>query len=425
MPASQRVSALLLGLLREIYLGECVEYTRKQQFFPGTSNRFSPLGSAIATTWWYSAKSDRLAGALAKAVRERLSTIITIHRDDAKTALERAIACNELNRLMPLMPCKDITLFDVYTQEVRPEDVVRILWQRVLAEITGSLGEWLFIYPLRNLRIRDASFDYDGARIVVSDDGEQYSSFTVRFPGLRDASLTQGTIGPNLRIADSKTPAWLFITREGSKETAAKESKRCASTLLGVILSAHRLEEPLAFVHSAASANETAAIFGGKTTRTAMQTVGCGPLLHPTFGDHGISSAAISKVHNWLRDRAASPPSIRARATVAAQWINQAAASTSVVRFLLFFFAIDALFGERDRVEESVRKGITDCVGTNWADRCGELFALRSELVHGGAASVSDWKRYDKYRDHFQSNPTDDIEVVAATSLLRFFDPKG
>lgn len=421
---SQRVKSLLLGLLREISLTERQDSTQKEQFFIGNGEQRSLLGSGMGVTWWHTNKSSRLNNALAKAVRERLRSTVIVERGDVKAAVSKALRDNELNKLVPFSPRRTGTLFDVYNK-VGAEQTVAILWRRICAQIEAAIDDWLFVYPLRNLTVPSCIFETERAWILSRDNTSEFERFCDDFDSLRQLSLRNGMIESGIKLSDDKTPSWLFIRSSGTNLSVFAEATQHASMLLGLLLSFHRHDAPLAFAVSAAQPIEHVAIFSSQQAKISFSLQICGPLLHAVMGDTTITSATIERVNAWLREKVASPLSLRSRGSVAARWINQAAAARAQGRFLFFFFALDALFGERFQVEEKIVEGVTHALSLVSGQKCRWLFDLRSELVHGGAASVNDWTRIEKYRDHFHSEPERDIEVLATACLLKFFSTSG
>jgi len=192
---------------------------------------------------------------------------------------------------------------------------------------------------------------------------------------------------------------------------------------LGLLVSSQEMDKPRrGFAESMAEPNDYAVIFSKRCTTKGLVSRSCGPLLHSVLGEYKISEAALLRAQKWLTKKESSPSESRLRATMAARWVNHAASSRDPGKFLFFFFALDALFGERFQVETKIVDGVAAIMSAIWGQKCEWLFDLRSELVHGGAVSIDDWIRADPYRDHFQSKPAEDIETLAATCLMEFFD---
>ena len=54
-----------------------------------------------------------------------------------------------------------------------------------------------------------------------------------------------------------------------------------------------------------------------------------------------------------------------------------------------------------------------------WKYKISRLFDLRSELVHGGCSSISEWKEIDAYRKHTKSHPLYDVTIGAMTAFRK------
>lgn len=118
----------------------------------------------------------------------------------------------------------------------------------------------------------------------------------------------------------------------------------------------------------------------------------------------------------------ASPRNLQ-KSTTASHFIHYAIIADDLERFIHFFIALDALFGERDKVEETITNGIKQTFpgDLRWAERAQWLFDLRSELIHGGSCRIEDWKDFGRYRRYFKSNPLTDVGIAAMTALREYF----
>ena len=107
------------------------------------------------------------------------------------------------------------------------------------------------------------------------------------------------------------------------------------------------------------------------------------------------------------------------RITTASQFLNYAIVTDGIDRFIHFFIVLDALFGERGDVERLITEGVKSVFPENpiWDYKMSKLFNLRSELVHGGCSSITDWKDFDLYRNHTKSHPYRDVAEAAILSF--------
>jgi hypothetical protein len=95
-------------------------------------------------------------------------------------------------------------------------------------------------------------------------------------------------------------------------------------------------------------------------------------------------------------------------------------------KFIHYFISLDALFGEKSRVEESISEGVFNTyTKTNHEvdkDKIKKIYKLRSDLVHGGSSYINDWKEIIDYRNHFNSDPLKDVQDIAIKSLVYYFE---
>ncbi|MEQ1594590.1 MAG: hypothetical protein ABL985_05795 [Casimicrobium sp.] len=280
----------------------------------------------------------------------------------------------------------------------------------------------MVVYPLQGVQANTMFFSTVGASVVASSDVETYASFCDKFPGLKSLSLQTGNVGRDKRVCEQQTTTWLFLQSNGTATVTFSDSSRRASMLLGLLMSAYRIKShPNAFVHSMGHVIDTATQFSGGRAAYSVRGQNCGPLLHATVGICKFDDTLLLACERWLQKMKAAATDLGQRALAAARWVNHAVVSSGTTRFLFLFFAIDALFGERHYVLETIRRGVVGSAGHEWDARCERLFKLRSELVHGGAPSVSEWSEYERYRDHFDSEPEDDMELLAATCLMNYW----
>ena len=423
-----RVRNLLLGLIREVRLENSDGAGLRSSFFIGFGGGDQLLGSGFAVTWWRTPRYKRLSSALGRAIRDLLREFVHIERSEIAAFLDAALKNNPLNRhLLARLsgPERPTSLLDGYLTN-SAEVVASQLWIAIVAHISHATDDWLFVYPLRLARITETTqFPQYSALIFPASDHTIHSQYTDRFPILKDLSLSTGTVG-GIRLGDAETYTWLYIERSGTKETVFSETTALASALLGLILSAHWVVKPFeAFANSMADPQDYAALFSKRPSSAGMFSSHCGPLFHSTFSGFQFSNEALEWTVKALTAQQGLTTEKRRRVTVAAKWINQAAPSNKHTRFLFFFFAVDALYGERFQVEQSIVNAVRAALGEEWSQKCRWLFELRSELVHGGCASTEDWNRLDQYRDHFQSNPESDIEAIAAQCLVAFHGIEG
>ncbi|MFW6278799.1 MAG: hypothetical protein ACOC2G_01285, partial [Bacillota bacterium] len=150
-----------------------------------------------------------------------------------------------------------------------------------------------------------------------------------------------------------------------------------------------------------------------------------GVLLHSLLIDLKIDNKIIANIKTWYKKQSLS--SISNRASKGAQFIQYGLTrNTELDKYIYYFISLDALFGERGNVEESIIKGISKTYSKNGnkidIDKVKKLYKLRSELVHGGSSYIDDWKDIINYKNHFNSEPLHDVQTIAMKTLVQYFD---
>jgi hypothetical protein len=107
------------------------------------------------------------------------------------------------------------------------------------------------------------------------------------------------------------------------------------------------------------------------------------------------------------------------RITVASHFVHNAIVGSGLDRFIHFFIALDALFGERDGVGAAISAGVCALPGVK-ADaehRVDQLYSLRNALLHGGSGTIERWVGYKGYLQRFGVRPNVDVAEFALLSL--------
>ena len=152
-------------------------------------------------------------------------------------------------------------------------------------------------------------------------------------------------------------------------------------------------------------------------------TAGIGTLLHPLPDEVNLTSNVLKNVSTWYQVGSSAQVDKIQRAEVGAQFIQYGVVADGIERFIHFFIALDALFGKRHKVEESIKEGIQKVFKNNqkWESRIDKIYDLRNELIHGGIISIDGWKDLDSYKRSFGSEPLSDLISTAMTSLRNYF----
>lgn len=420
---SARVTKLWHGLLKQILLQHGVVSPQADQFFVGYGENDDPLGSRIGISWWRSTGYARIERALALAIRQDLPALSGVSLADLGRGISATLRDNALNRSVVnamFTRLAPITLHSVYSEN-QSGRVIDVLWERFVRYISAELDAWLFVYPLERVTAETGSFSCGDFCILSAVDQPTFLKYCEKFPRLQSLDVTTGALRPDVILTKATTFSWLLIEGYGTGDSVLEWGKQRASFFIGALFSAIRVQSDYpALTASAAESNGFATAISAGQSNYSFKGADRGPILHSVIGTVEISRRALDATARWMNEYSAAIRDSRKRSETAARWINQAALHRDHVRFLFFFFALDALFGRRGEVEKSIVRGVELHMLGNWPQRCQWLFELRSELVHGGSASLGEWPRYEKYCSHFQSEPEHDVEEIAATCLMCF-----
>ena len=132
-----------------------------------------------------------------------------------------------------------------------------------------------------------------------------------------------------------------------------------------------------------------------------------------------IDSSVIKQIKDWYAACGECDDDHRSRIDKGAHFLNRALNTDDIEAYINFFVALDALFGVRGSVEDSIIAGVASLDLDPLApEKTKWLFELRSEIVHGGSRYISEWPGYYRYRKHFRSEPMHDIRKLSQRALL-------
>jgi hypothetical protein len=146
----------------------------------------------------------------------------------------------------------------------------------------------------------------------------------------------------------------------------------------------------------------------------------CDSLVPYFLSDVSIDVETVAIVREWYGACSNCSAATRSRIEKGAHFLNRGMNADDVEAFVGYFVALDALFGERNAVEKSILAGVRSLnINPTFTDKASWLFELRSEIVHGGSRFLSEWPKYDRYTQHFQTEPMVDVAKLAQLAVLR------
>ncbi|NET08468.1 MAG: hypothetical protein F6K16_27975 [Symploca sp. SIO2B6] len=425
----------LIDLTKQIYLQEppdnCVLPSR---FLAGKRPRIF-LGS-LGLEWWVTKRAHKCCEEIADMAisfepqlqggdRAEFCKIIN-------TSLQENATNPKIFNVDSLVFRQVNNLFEARAvKEVR--DFASSLWSEISENLIKSIADWMILYPLRQIKVQSFVLNFDGLSLLASNDKNRWQELSENYK--------VKTWDPSTGIWKDKSeksswkdfvfvPSWLVCEISGTKSGARYIAGRRMRSFVAILFSYLDKQYTGLLLKSGADVASYSIQFPNKAAKINIrwEVASIGELLPPLLLNIGtqfidVPDEAVSKVKNWYTQRSSVPELAQQRATTASHFTHRAVMFDELDRFLYFFVTLDALFGERHKVEKNIREGIKRTFPNDsiWEKRIEEIFDLRNELVHGGISSLSDWNRLDHYREYFQSHPLEDVKTAAMTALTTYF----
>ncbi len=426
MPTLEQIHGHVLKLVREHLLrdpGDDSAY--EHSFFAGRKNR--PF-FGIGLTWWITERGRHTLHDLA-AMATEIDPSLKGHARNIEQAIENVFKEELEDRQLFNLGRLHLaaTLFDLVRPA--PADFAAEMWRRIHAALRGSILSWIVVLPLPRVTSDSASLGFDGLTLLRSTDVELWSTIASRYsdaPRWNPSTGQRRDVERDARFfGNAVPPTWLLAEVNGNIESAKENAYRAARTFVALLF-AHLRTTPGLLVKTAARIAGGTTQFPSDSRRAGCgQSMTLGGAILPSLAiDIAISPQIIGELQRWYASRLRSAPEQQKRATTASQFIHYAIMSDGLVRFIHFFVALDALFGVRGDVEQTITAGIRHAFNhePQWHHRARKLMRLRNELLHGGSSTIEDWPELGFYSRHFRSDPLSDVGVAAMTALVRFFD---
>ncbi|WP_353931553.1 hypothetical protein WJM97_02910 [Okeanomitos corallinicola TIOX110] len=322
------------------------------------------------------------------------------------------------------------TLFEARAIE-NPKEFASHLWNEIHSNLANSLVKWLTMYPLPLVKTDSFILGFDNLTLLRANDEQQWKKLSENYDESQYWMPTTGTWTNGISNHTNKdflfSQTWLVCEASGTASGARSLAGDNMRTFIAILCSYLDDKMPNLLTKSGAEITSYSIQFPDDASRAGCGSIsaGIGNLFPPLLVDNclHISPDILSKIQSWYELRSNASDLAAQRATTAAHFIHYGIISNELERFIHFFIALDALFGEHKNVEKNLKEGIRKTFPghIDWEERTDKLFKLRNELVHGGISSIKRWDDLDHYRKHFKSHPMKDIQTAAMTALRFYF----
>jgi len=395
------------------------------QFIAGKKSPFG-LPGGVGLTWW--ADSD------IHATLEGVATLIVTGRPEFKDCDLVTVADVVLHALQEI--CLDNTVFvadDVFAMRhntlfdchrLNVQEFATALHAAMEATLRRRITKHCTIYVLPRFITQSFDLDNGSLHVVAKDDSAAWAKLVGKgyvFDGWSPSQPKQNgrddaVFTPKGR-ADCVLAAEDHGTQKGVHFNSIMRFRQLIALLYAVV--SDRSQYPIQ--KSIADPPEFCIQFTHRnSSERALIRQDCQPLVPVYMTDVVIEANDQARVMDWYSAVASTGDEARARAEKGAHFFNRGMNSDDIEAFISFFISLDAIFGERGSVEASILRGVSELgLAERDAEKTRWLFELRSELVHGGSRYIAEWAKYVRYRNHFHSEPADDVQRIARTAVLR------
>lgn len=424
----------ILAFTKQVYLkGLPDDCALAKRFFAGNGKRSPFPYAGFGFEWWLTKRGLELCEDIANMA---ISFEPQLRGGDRKSfceAIQKLLEENALNTEIfngDRVIFREVeNLFEARSVENAKEFASK-LWSKIYHTLTKLVLDWLVLYPLCRIKAQSCTLGFDGLSLLASNDLPRWSEYAERYSDAKAWNPSTGEWIEGMKLRSFKDfpfeVTWLVCEAPGTQLGSRELAGRRMRTFLTVLFSRLDSKVPNLLSKSLADKVSYSVQFPSDGTQAGCGQVNAsiGNLLPPLLVDVDLSPEIISKVESWYLQRSLASDLIARRATTASHFIHYGIASDDLERFLHFFIALDALFGERNKVEQAIKDGVKQTFqhDSTWEKRTEWLFELRSELVHGGVSSINDWKDLECYRRHFKSHPLVDVKTAAMTALRTYFN---
>ena len=380
--------------------------------------------SGLGISWWITQKGIELCHDIAEMAKLFDPKLQCGDSESFTSLIEDVFQQNALNSELFvdfIFNRTVVNLYEACALEDKKTFALRI-WNKIYKTLTDSLVDWLILYPLHRVNVLTTNIGFDDILLFASNDIDRWNQLSKSYANAKYWNPLNGKgedKDPN--VFGCPCPTWLVCEVAGTDLRARKLAGYRMRTFIAALFS--HIDEDYTVFLMKSMANEIS--YACQFSKNGGQVIAhIGGLLPPILKDINLSPAILDTIKQWYSQRSSADVKIAKRATRAAQFVHYGIMLGDIEIFIHFFISLDALFGERGKVEQMVIGGIKQTFKSNsiWVEKAKLLFDLRSELVHGGASSIEEWKDIQHYKRRFKTKPLDDISIAAMTALRNYFN---
>ena len=419
----------LIALTKGIHLMRPSEYERMDVFTPAGFRQ---------VTLWLSHHAIVEVRELAAMIRDLDPEYAGASVAAIQLEVDRVVKANLLNSdLFDLrkITMKTSTLFDAVAADDK-RAFARKLWEKILAAVKNLQPHWLVLYPLRGVVSASVDIGFDGLSVMAPGDVDKWATYATKYPQTANFNPAEGSPerfstptvwGIKLPTSEaSRQFSWLICEAKGTDTGVSHVVATRMRTLLALVFAQWHPKNADFFVFKSDLGEHRHSLKFACAGNRSQDAISCGAIgrLMPSFPiDFSISANNVIQIRRWYAEYSSADERLQRRAITASQYIHHAIMADGFERFIHYYIGLDALFGERNKVEENIKTALLQMFPNDplWSYRADRLFDLRNELIHGGTTLLDGWRGREAYMRHVKTSPLEDVGRAAMTGLRDYF----
>lgn len=312
---------------------------------------------------------------------------------------------------------KEKSLFDI----IKNGDIEKIrekIFKTIYNRVSSNIKKWVVLHLIFKLQVKSFNLGFDGISIIESSDKKMWEQISNKFPDIKYWNPLTGNHSEEDRNLKKTPKAWIVCEVYGAKSSIKEKAKFLIRKFLGILFSHLAIKNSKILKKSDGNSVSYPFLFpedGG------MHRNYIGKLMYPLLNSISVSEDILTEVSDWYK-MSSIFKNKEDKAFKGAYFIQHALISNGIERFIHFFIAIDALFGEEGSNRNAIIKGTKKVLHKDkiWnKEKVEDLYDLRCELVHGGSISIEKGRKEVNYNQ--DSKPLSDVRKFAMKSLCNYF----
>ncbi len=422
--------AAVLGICRKIFFDRPANHQPRVYRFLAAN--------VVNVEWWTTTASRSQMKALAMSALKEPGLVngdIDTFTDVFTAVLSGKLTDSTLFDFSQLRGRKPAgTVFDLIASTIDKPAFAARIYAEFVAACRDELCVWLTIYPLRKIYAPTSLRPIGGVRLIASLDDAEWIKLGVRFPELGQfqppfaifqGHRLSGDFDPSApgNLNFDTQSVWAVSEHTGTARGALKRARADIAVFIAVLF-AHVATHPSGIWTKGGADRDHRCLQVSKAASrsNAYFVTALGELMPPLMNAFTVDAKLLAAVDAWYAKL--SGHANAQRANTAASFLHHAIRADGIERYIHLFVVVDALFGERNKVEVGVLAGIAKVFpgDAEWQARCAELYGLRNAVVHGACSDVDQWSGIEDYVRQFEAWPTDDAIEMATAALRAYLD---